>query len=74
MSEKSTILVDLNDGCCRSCGGKLQIFHVDDCSLEVECVEEDCLDAYKVEPDAFADGGITYWPQAMVAFGQEAGE
>ncbi len=67
------ILVKLEDGRCRSCGGQLRIFNADDCSLEVECVSDECLDAYKVEPDAFADGGITYWPQAMVEFGHERG-
>ena len=73
MSDDHTIPVDLDDGCCRSCGGELRIFDADDCILEVECANEECLDAYSVEPDAFGDGGITYWPRAMTLFCDAAG-
>jgi hypothetical protein len=65
------LLVALKDGKCRSCGGQLQIVGADDVSLDVECTNPDCLDAYRVETDAFNDGGIDYWPQAMVQFGGE---
>ncbi len=64
------MLVDLKDGKCRSCGGQLQIVDVDDATLDAECTE--CGDSYKVEPDAFNDGGIKYWPEAMAA--REEGE
>ena len=30
-----------------------------------------CGDGYIVETDAFNDGGIKYWPEAMVEFGEE---
>lgn len=63
------MLVQLNDGSCRSCGGQLEITGADDATMDVECTE--CGDGYTVEPDAFNDGGITYWPQAMVEFGEE---
>ena len=63
------MLVQLNDGKCRSCGGQLEITGADDATMDVECTE--CGDGYTVEPDAFNDGGITYWPQAMVEFGEE---
>lgn len=59
------------DGTCRTCGGELQIVGADDVSLEVECTNESCLDAYRVETDAFGDGGVIYWPQAMLQFGEE---
>jgi hypothetical protein len=65
------LLVALEDGRCRTCGAQLQIVGVDDVSLDVECTNEQCLDAYRVETDAFNDGGITYWPQAMVKFSEE---
>ncbi|QDT64080.1 hypothetical protein V22_13110 [Calycomorphotria hydatis] len=61
--------VDLDDGCCRSCQGQLEVTGADDATLDVECT--DCGDAYTVEPDAFGDGGIKYWPEAMVKFGEE---
>ena len=63
------MLVDLSDGKCRSCEGQLEIVGADDATLDVECTE--CGDEYTVETDAFNDGGITYWPQAMVEFGDE---
>ncbi len=63
------LLVEMEDGKCRSCGGQLEITGADDATLDVECVE--CGDAYTVEPDAFNDGGIKYWPEAMVEFGEE---
>lgn len=55
--------VDLADGRCRNCGGQLEITGADDATMDVECT--DCGDAYTVEPDAFHDGGITYWPAVM---------
>lgn len=63
--------VKQEDGVCRSCGGELQIVGADDVSLEVECTNPECLDAYRVEADAFGDGGIVYWPQAMAEFGED---
>ncbi len=54
------LLVALEDGKCRTCGGQLQIVGADDIALDVECANESCLDAYRVETDAFNDGGITY--------------
>lgn len=35
----------------------------DDATMDVVCQE--CGDEYAVEPDAFNDGGIVYWPQVM---------
>lgn len=66
------ILVDLSDGKCRSCGGQLEIVGVDDATMDVACTNDECGDDYCVEPDAFNDGGITYWPAAMAA--QEEGD
>ncbi|MBI2481292.1 MAG: hypothetical protein HYV60_22420 [Planctomycetia bacterium] len=63
------MLVELADGKCRSCGGKLEITAADDATMDVECTE--CGDGYTVEPDAFNDGGIKYWPEAMVEFGED---
>lgn len=57
------VLVDLKDGRCRSCGGQLAVAGAEDAVLSVACTE--CGDGYDVEPDAFGDGGIEYWPQAM---------
>ncbi len=57
------MLVDLEDGVCRECGGQLEITDVDDATMEVKCLE--CGDDYVVETDAFNDGGIKYWPQVM---------
>jgi len=56
---KSTMRVDTKDGSCRSCGGELVIVDADDASMQVECME--CQDSYLVEPDAFADGSMTYY-------------
>ena len=53
------MLVDKEDGCCRSCGGQLEIEDFDDVSLEVTCV--DCSDSYAVETDAFGDGCMKYF-------------
>ena len=60
------MLVSMDDGSCRSCNGQLEIIGVDDATMDVECTE--CGDGYTVEPDAFNDGGIRYWPEAMVEF------
>lgn len=57
------ITVSPTDGSCRECGGELNVIDADDCSMVVECAE--CGDCYSVEPDAFGDGGIEYWPQIM---------
>lgn len=63
------MLVELEDGKCRSCGGQLEIVGADDVTLSVECIGYG--DGYEVETDAFNDGGIKYWPEAMVEFGEE---
>lgn len=63
------MLVDLQDGKCRSCRGQLEIVSVDDGTMDVECTE--CGDEYVVEPDAFNDGGIKYWPAAMAELVEE---
>lgn len=63
------MLVELSDGKCRTCGGQLRIIAVDDATMDVECTE--CDDGYTVEPDAFNDGGITYWPQVMAELGED---
>ena len=57
------MLVDLEDGKCPSCGGQLEIVGADDATLDAECTE--CGEFLHVEPDAFNDGGIKYWPHAM---------
>ncbi len=62
------MLVERKDGCCRTCGGQLEITGADDVTVDVECTE--CGDGYTVETDAFHDGGIVYWPQAMAEFGE----
>jgi hypothetical protein len=54
--------VDPQDGTCRSCGGILDITEVDDATMTVQCLSEECGDSYLVETDAFNDGGIKYWP------------
>lgn len=51
--------VDPKDGTCRECGGELIIIDADDATMTVECVENGHL--YVVEPDAFADGAMTYY-------------
>lgn len=63
------MLVDLEDGKCRACGGQLKIVGADDVTLSVECVE--CDEGYDVETDALNDGGIKYWPDSMVDFGKQ---
>ena len=57
------MLVDVQDGCCRSCSGQVEITDADDVTMTVECT--DCGDTYTVETDAFNDGGIHYWPHFM---------
>lgn len=57
--ETSAMRVDRNDGTCRSCDGTLTIIDADDATMTVEC--DDCQDVYKVEPDAFGDGCMTYY-------------
>jgi hypothetical protein len=49
--------VDLEDGCCRECGGQLKIIGCDDATLTVEC---ECGENYSVESDAFNDGCMKY--------------
>ena len=51
--------VSKSDGACRECGGQLQVVEADDATMTVECLE--CGDTYAVEPDAFGDGGVTYY-------------
>ena len=53
------MIVDLEDGKCRSCSGQLEILDVDDCSLSVTCTE--CADSYELEPDALGDACMTYF-------------
>jgi len=65
----TAMLVELDDGQCRSCESQLEVVGADDATLEVECTE--CGDCYVVEPDAFNDGAIKYWPEAMVGFGED---
>ncbi len=65
------MLVALKDGRCRSCGGQLEITGVDDATMTVEWTE--CSDNYLMEPDAFGDGAMTYYPQALAELG-ESGE
>ena len=58
-----------SDGVCRVCGGELRVIDADDAMMLVEC---DCGEAYAVEPDAFRDGGMEYWPAIMAEL--EGGE
>jgi hypothetical protein len=58
--------VDLKDGQCRSCGGQLTIVEADDATMTVEC---ECGDSYAVEPDAFGDGCVTYYPGFLAEAG-----
>ena len=37
--------------------------------MDIECTE--CGEGATVETDYFGDGGIRYWPEAMVEFGEE---
>jgi hypothetical protein len=55
--------VNPKDGTCRSCGGPLDIVDASEDTLTVEC--SGCYESYDVEVDAFHDGGVTYWPEAM---------
>ena len=55
--------VSPTDGSCRQCGGPLTITDADDATMQVAC--DSCGDEYAVEPDAFGDGGIEYWPAIM---------
>ena len=57
------VYVSRNDGKCRECGGPLTITDADDATMQVAC--ETCGAEYSVEPDAFGDGGIEYWPAIM---------
>ena len=53
------MLVDLEDGQYRECGGQLEITEIDDVSLLVFCTE--CEEDYAVETDAFGDGCVKYF-------------
>jgi DNA-directed RNA polymerase subunit RPC12/RpoP len=64
-----TIFVDKADGVCSECGGQLEITGADDVSLDTDCTE--CGHSIHVETDYFNDGGITYWPAAMLEFGED---
>ena len=59
------ILVKPADGGCRVCQGQLGILDADDATMTVEC--QDCGETYLVEPDAFGDGGIVYYPAILAA-------
>lgn len=58
------MLVNLEDGQCRSCQHQLQIVDFDDVSLHVECTN--CGECYEVETDAFGDGCMTYYLALVV--------
>ena len=53
------MLVNLEDGRCRSCGGQLEIEDIEDALMYVSC--DSCGESYEVEPDAFGDGCMTYY-------------
>ena len=53
------MIVNLDDGSCRTCGCQLVIEEVQDGLMFVRCAT--CEDAYEVEPDAFGDGCMTYY-------------
>ena len=57
--------VNPKDGTCRSCHGELEIIEVDDATMTVECIDIECADTYLVEPDAFGDGAIVYYPEFL---------
>lgn len=59
------MLIDPQDGRCRTCGGQLNITDADDATMTVECTNPECGDGYLVEPDAFGDGCMTYYIGAM---------
>lgn len=67
------MLVDLPDGSCRECGGQLEIVDADDATMDVQCTNDECGEAYTVEPDAFQDGCVIYYIPFMVEreFGPE---
>ena len=56
------------DGLCRTCSGILEITDADDATMTVEC--DECGDTYVVEPDAFGDGAVIYWPAMMAKLEQ----
>lgn len=53
------MLVNLEDGQCRTCHNQLEIVDCDDVSMQVECIS--CGESYEVETDAFGDGCMTYY-------------
>ena len=55
--------VNFQDGSCHQCQGELEIIDADDATMTVCCLN--CGDSYVLEPDAFQDGGIHYWPHIM---------
>ena len=65
--------VNPKDGTCRSCHGELKIIDADDATMTVECIDIECSDTYLVEPDAFGDGAIVYYP-GFLAEQMERGE
>ena len=66
--------VNLRDGRCHTCGGQLEIVDAGDATMSVECVQAECGDSYVVEPDAFGDGAMTYYPAAMTELGEDRDE
>ena len=64
--------VNLSDGRCRECGGTLTIVDADDATMVVEC--DECGDSYSVEPDAFNDGCMVYYPAVMAELGEDRHE
>lgn len=66
---KDYVEVDLKHGRCMDCNGQLHIIECEDSIMTVEC--QLCGNTYEVEPDAFADGGMEYWPKAMALFSEE---
>jgi hypothetical protein len=59
------MIVEMKDGCCRSCGCTLRVIDADDATMTVSCIE--CRDTYAVEPDAFNDGGEKYYVEFLVS-------
>ena len=49
--ESGAVFIDQEDGSCRACSGVLEVTGVDDCMMNVECL--DCGGSYEVEHDAF---------------------